>query len=137
VTATSIKLGVAYVDLAAIHQLLGITYDEGSYPDAYQALVNNINSHGGINGRKIQLVTTAVSPIGTAADATACTELTEDDKVFAAILYQQLNPLCYIQTHSTHDKRLPVGDGSDGVGARLHRAAFSGERGSSDDSRVR
>jgi hypothetical protein len=69
VTATSIKLGVAYVDLAAIHQLLGITYDEGSYPDAYQALVNNINSHGGINGRKIQLVTTAVSPIGTAADA--------------------------------------------------------------------
>jgi len=101
VTATSIKLGVAYVDLAAIHQLLGITYDEGSYPDAYQALVNNINSRGGINGRKIQLVTTAVSPIGTAADATACTQLTEDDKVFAAILYQQLNPLCYIQTRST------------------------------------
>jgi ABC-type branched-subunit amino acid transport system substrate-binding protein len=101
VTATSIKLGVAYVDLAAIHQLLGITYDEGSYPHAYQALVDNINAHGGINGRKIQLVTTAVSPIGTASDATACTQLTEDDKVFAAILYQQLNPLCYIQTHST------------------------------------
>jgi ABC-type branched-subunit amino acid transport system substrate-binding protein len=101
VTATSIKLGVASVDLAAIHQLLGITYDEGSYPHAYQALVNNINAHGGINGRKIQLVTTAVSPIGTAPDATACTQLTEDDKVFAAILYQQLNPLCYIHTHST------------------------------------
>jgi hypothetical protein len=31
----------------------------------------------------------------------ACTQLTEDDKVFAAILYQQLNPLCYIHTHST------------------------------------
>ena len=92
VTATTINVGVPYVDLAALASL-GLHIDQGSYPDAYNALISNINAHGGINGRKIKLFLDAVNPTGTAATATACTQLIQDDKVFAVM--GPLQPECY------------------------------------------
>jgi hypothetical protein len=65
VTSTSITVGAPYVDLASL-QALGISINQGSYPDAYNALVANVNATGGINGRKLKVVLTPVNPTGTA-----------------------------------------------------------------------
>jgi ABC-type branched-subunit amino acid transport system substrate-binding protein len=100
VTPTTIKVGITYPDVAAVKNLVNV--DPGNYQEAYQALINQINAHGGINGRKIVPVFAAVNPLGTAPAATACTELTEDDRVFAVMgFFQTPDPACYVQTHDT------------------------------------
>ena len=95
VSKTSISVGVPYVDLAAVDQQFGLHINQGSYPDAYNALFANINAHGGINGRKVVPVLVAVNPTGTAAAASACTKLTQDTPVFVAM--GPLSPECYLE----------------------------------------
>ena len=97
VTATSIRVGIPYVDLAAVRQF-GITLDQGSFPDAYDAIIANLNAHGGINGRKLVPYLVAVNPVGTGPAITACTQLAEDDAVFVAIAPQQSD--CFLQQHN-------------------------------------
>jgi hypothetical protein len=111
VTATTIRVGIPYVDVAAV-KAVGVDIDWGSVPDAFNAVISNINAHGGINGRKIVPYIVAVDPTGTAPAATACTELTQDDTVFVAIA--PLMATCYLQAH------VPV------VGAVLPSANGSG-----------
>src|SRR5580698_8602144 len=96
VTATTIRVGIPYVDLAAVRQF-GITLDQGSFPDAYNAVIANLNAHGGINGRHLVPYLVAVNPVGTGPAITACTQLSEDDSVFVAINPQQSD--CYLQQH--------------------------------------
>jgi hypothetical protein len=96
VTATTIRVGIPYVDVGAGPlRALGVNMDWGSVPDAFNALIHNINAHGGINGRKIVPYIVAVNPVGTAPAATACTQLTEDDSVFAVLA--PLDATCYLQ----------------------------------------
>jgi hypothetical protein len=94
VTATTIRIGVPYIDFSAIRKF-GITLDQGNYPDAYNAIIADLNAHGGVDGRKIVPYLLAVSPVGTAPAATACTQLDEDDKIFAAIA--PFEPSCFLQ----------------------------------------
>jgi Periplasmic binding protein len=96
VTATSIRVGIPYVDLAAVRQF-GITLDQGSFPDAYNAIIANLNAQGGINGRHLVPYLVAVNPVGTGPAITACTQLAEDDDVFVAIAPQQAD--CFLQQH--------------------------------------
>ena len=96
VTATTIRVGIPYVDLSDVRQF-GITLDQGNYPDAYNALITNMNAHGGIDGRRLVPYLVAVNPVGTAPAITACTQLSEDDSVFVAIAPQQTD--CYVQQH--------------------------------------
>jgi hypothetical protein len=95
VTATTIRVGIPYVDVGAPLRAIGISMNWGSVPDAFNALIRNINAHGGINGRKVVPYFVAVSPVGTAPAATACTQLTEDDSVFAVI--SPLDATCYLR----------------------------------------
>ena len=74
---------------------LGVDINYGSFPDAFNALVDNVNAHGGINGRKIVPYIVAVTPVGTAPAATACTQLTEDDSVF--VVLAPLEATCYLE----------------------------------------
>ena len=97
VTATTIRVGVPYVDVAAV-KAVGVDISWGSVPDAFNAVIANMNAHGGINGRKVVPYLVAVNPTGTAPAATACTQLTEDDTVFAAVA--PLDATCYLQ-HDT------------------------------------
>jgi hypothetical protein len=100
VTAKTIKIGITYPDVAAIRNLINV--NPGNYPDAYNALIKQINAHGGLGGRKIVPVYAPVDPLGTAGAATACTHLTEDEKVFVAVgFFQQVDTACYVQTHNT------------------------------------
>jgi hypothetical protein len=97
VTASTIRVGIPYVDLAAV-KAVGVDINWGSVPDAFNAIIDNMNAHGGINGRRIVPYIVPVNPTGNAADATVCTQLTQDDKVFAAI--GPLRATCYLQ-HGT------------------------------------
>ncbi len=96
VTATTIRIGIPYVDLSAVRKF-GITLDQGSFPDAYNALISSVNAAGGIDGRRLVPYLVAVNPVGTAPATTACTQLAQDDQVFVAIAPQQ--PDCYLQQY--------------------------------------
>ena len=99
VTSGTIQVGVTYPDVAAIRKIINV--DPGNYQVAYATLFNQINAHGGLNGRKIVASYAAVNPLGTAGAATACTQLTEDDKVFAVLgFFQQPDTACYLTTHA-------------------------------------
>ena len=84
VTATTIRVGIPYIDFSAIRQF-GVTLDQGNFPDAYNAIIADLNAHGGVDGRKLVPYLLAVSPVGTAPGVAACTQLAGDDKVFVAI----------------------------------------------------
>ena len=99
VTTSTIKIGISVVDFAAIAKAGGSLMDQGNEQDAYNALIANVNAHGGIGGRKIVPFYAMVNPIGTAPAATACTTLTEDNNVFIAL--EPLDPECYTTTHKT------------------------------------
>ena len=110
VTAKTIRVGIPYVDVAAV-KAVGVDIDWGSVPDAFNAVIKNINAQGGINGRKIVPYIVAVDPTGTAPAATACTELTQDDDVFVAIA--PLMATCYLQDNvPVVGAVLPTGNGS-------------------------
>jgi hypothetical protein len=94
VTATTIRIGIPYIDLSAVRKF-GITLDQGDYPDAYNAVIADVNAHGGVDGRKLVPYIVPVSPVGTAPAATACTQLAGDDKVFVAIA--PFEPSCFLQ----------------------------------------
>ena len=55
VTAKTIAVGLPYVNFAAL-QSLGVTINDGSFPDAYNAVIAGINAKGGIDGRKLVAV---------------------------------------------------------------------------------
>ncbi len=94
VTATTIRVGIPYVDVGALTSV-GVSLNWGNVTDAFDAVIANVNAHGGINGRKIVPFILAVPPTGTAPAATSCTELTQDDKIFVAVA--PLMPNCYLQ----------------------------------------
>jgi Periplasmic binding protein len=96
VSATTINLGIPYIDFASL-KALGVNLDEGNWADAYNALIANINAHGGVNGRKLVPFLVAVNPTGSTAAVTACTQLVEDDHVFVVLGPEQVN--CYVNQH--------------------------------------
>jgi|HubBroStandDraft_1064217.scaffolds.fasta_scaffold39837_2 hypothetical protein len=92
VTASTIRIGIPYVDFAAV-RAIGVNLNPGNTVDAYKALIDNMNAHGGIDGRHIVAYLIAVDPTSAAPAATSCTQLTQDDQVFVAIA--PLMPDCY------------------------------------------
>ena len=101
VTPDAIKVGVTYVDQKAL-VASGLTLDLGDYKGSYQALIDQINKEGGINGRKIELTFAPISPIGTAPADAACLHLTEDVKVFVAVgFFLNDAVLCPVEIHDT------------------------------------
>ena len=100
VTDTTIKVGIVYVDLKPIESIVHI--NEGDFPKAYQALVDDINARGGIHGRKLVATIVGVNPTIQSAADQACTKLTQDEKVFVAVgFFLADNVLCYVDTNQT------------------------------------
>jgi hypothetical protein len=98
VTASTISVGLPYVNFAAL-QSLGVTINDGNFPDAYNAVLAYTNSHGGVNGRKLVLHAVEMNPAVPASATGSCTQLTQDDKVFVSI--SPVFPDCYQQTYDT------------------------------------
>jgi len=100
VTDDSIKVGVQYVDLESLGDIA--TLDHGDYQAAYEALFDDINANGGINGRTIDPVIVGINPVGTDAADAACVQLTDDEEVFVIIgFFQGDGVLCPLETHET------------------------------------
>jgi ABC-type branched-subunit amino acid transport system substrate-binding protein len=78
VTATTIKLGISSPKTGSA----GLVY--GKVPGAMKAYFDYINANGGVNGRKISLVSYDDKYVPTLA-ATQTTKLVIDDKVFALV----------------------------------------------------
>jgi hypothetical protein len=98
VTAKTIAVGLPYVNFQALKSL-GVTINDGNFPDAYQSVISDINAKGGINGRKLVLSSVEMNPSVPADATSSCTQLTEDDHVFVSI--SPVFPACYQQTHDT------------------------------------
>jgi hypothetical protein len=98
VTKTTISVGVPYVNFVALRSL-GVTINEGSFPDAYGAIIANLNAHGGVDGRKVVAHYYEFNPSIPASVATSCSQLTEDDHIFVAL--SPVYPDCYQQDHGT------------------------------------
>ena len=103
VTKDEIKVGVTYIDFSSIRDIVDI--DHGDYEAAYRAVIEDVNTSGGIDGRKIAPVFAAVSPVGTVAEQEACVKLTEDEKVFAAIGILQRRRAALLRRAARHSGR--------------------------------
>jgi ABC-type branched-subunit amino acid transport system substrate-binding protein len=100
VSKDDIKIGVTYPDLDAIRDVTDISH--GDYKTTYNAVIDELNKKGGVNGRKIVPVFAPINPIGTAPAQEACLKLTEDEKVFATVGFFYFDsPLCYVSQHDT------------------------------------
>jgi ABC-type branched-subunit amino acid transport system substrate-binding protein len=100
VTEDTIRLGITYVDLEALGDVVNI--DHGDYEAAYTAVIDDINADGGVNGRQLEAAFAPVLPIGTEPADAACLELTEDQQVFAVLGFMiDEAPLCYVDLHDT------------------------------------
>ena len=90
VTADSVKVGIAILDVGAAKDL-GFAFDLGDQRARYQALIDDQNAKGGINGRKIvpdyRTVDVAAHPVET--EQAACIAWTQDVKVFAVLAESQ------------------------------------------------
>jgi ABC-type branched-subunit amino acid transport system substrate-binding protein len=100
VTKDEVKIGVTYIDFSELRDIVDI--DHGDYEAAYNAVIDDLNKKGGINGRKVVPVFAPVNPVGTVPSQEACIKLTEDEQVFAAVgFFNQDAPLCYLEQHDT------------------------------------
>ncbi|HEY7068666.1 MAG TPA: hypothetical protein VH479_01065, partial [Acidimicrobiales bacterium] len=101
VTDDTIKVGVTYVDTQAL-VAAGLHYDLGDHQAVYQALFDDINASGGINGRKIEPVFAPIDPVSTAPAEEKCVQLTEDEDVFVVTGFFLADAvLCPVATHAT------------------------------------
>jgi ABC-type branched-subunit amino acid transport system substrate-binding protein len=105
VTATSIKVGVMMIDFSCVEQFVDAV--EPDQQQAFQIFVDDVNAKGGIGGRKIVPVYRSYCPppLNASDELNACTSLTDDSKVFAAIgTFYDPNgaaQLCFAKQHHT------------------------------------
>lgn len=101
VTDDTIKVGVTYVDTAAL-VASGLNYDLGDHEAVYDALFDKINADGGINGRQIEPVYAPIDPTSTSPAEEACVKLTEDEDVFLITGFFLADAVtCPVATHAT------------------------------------
>jgi hypothetical protein len=72
------------IDFACIPKQY-VDFIEPKQQAAYQAYIDDINQHGGIAGRQIKPFYKTVCPVNFSGMLSTCTELTDDDNVFAVI----------------------------------------------------
>ena len=97
-TSTNIRIRISFIDFAAL-EAVGVTLNDGNFPDAFNALTADMNAHGGVDGRKIVPYFVETNPEVASSGNSSCSELTEDDKVF--IVMFPVYPDCYQQDHDT------------------------------------
>ncbi len=95
VTATTMKVGFVPVDLGSVSGELGFKVAaQGDAEAQIQALATWVNANGGIGGRTLQPVVRVFQAGGDSPESeeALCKQLTQDDKVFAAVLNGQFQP---------------------------------------------
>jgi len=85
VTEDTIHLGFVGIDFDTLRDLGLVDINRGDYALVVDAFVDDLNTRGGINGRRVEAHVELVSPVDLVAADTACLRLTEDIEVFAVI----------------------------------------------------
>jgi hypothetical protein len=85
VTADTITVGYAYLDFDLLKEMGLASSGFGDQQLAFQTMVDALNADGGINGRQIEVVYEAYSPLGTENAEAVCLRLTRDNEVFAVL----------------------------------------------------
>jgi ABC-type branched-subunit amino acid transport system substrate-binding protein len=85
VTADTITIAYAYLDFGLLVEQGLASSGFGDQELAFQTMVDAVNADGGINGRQVEVVYRAYSPLGTEDAEAACLELTQDNEVFAVL----------------------------------------------------
>lgn len=97
VTADTITLGVAITDVT-------VFADVGDILARYQPLVDTTNAAGGINGRRVEIITEQWDILDSVAFEAACVALTEDNEVFLVLGFMPAgwgSIFCYIDLNET------------------------------------
>jgi hypothetical protein len=100
VTDDSIKVGITYLDIASLGDVVDI--DHGDYEGVYRALIDDINADGGIHGRMLDPVLVPINPVGTDSAEAACLQLTEDEASLIVVgFFLDDTVTCVVGTHAT------------------------------------
>ena len=105
VTPTSVRIGVAVLDLSAV-KYLGSEYDPGNVQQQWQALLDGWHRQHlvPVNGRDIEFAFQSYSVTSTDEQRSACAGLIDDKKVFAVIgiefFYQQGSECVTAEKHT-------------------------------------
>ncbi|MYE96757.1 MAG: ABC transporter substrate-binding protein [Acidimicrobiaceae bacterium] len=86
VTPDTITIGVSMLNFDLLQELNLLPAGWGDQQGVFQALVDDLNANGGILGRNVVAVYDYYSPIDAVDAERACTVLTQDHEVFAAVL---------------------------------------------------
>ena len=106
VTEDAITIGVSMLNFDLLQEMGLTAAGWGDQQGVFQALVDDLNANGGILGRKVVAVYDYYSPIDASDAERACTVLTQDNEVFAAVL-GFVGPLagtadpCFVGTNNT------------------------------------
>lgn len=102
VSADAIEVGVMIVDFEELNSQGFIDFTHGDKEAIYQAVFDDLNERGGINGRMIEPVYEVYLPIGNEPAEAACLRFTEDAEVFAVLgLWVGDSVLCVTDQHET------------------------------------
>ncbi len=87
VTAEAIKVGYPTINFEELNQNFGLDLAFANYEPIVVALIDDLNERGGINGRRVDVITKDYIPSDIfAAQAEAlCLEFTQDEEVFAIL----------------------------------------------------
>ena len=85
VTADTITIGVTYLDIDQLREMGMFNMTWGDQDLVINALADDINNRGGINGRMVEVVIDKYNPIGVTEAEAACLRVTEDNEVFAVL----------------------------------------------------
>ena len=106
VTEDTITIGVSMLNFQLLQEMGLTAAGWGDQQGVFQALVDDLNANGGILGRNVVAVYDYYNPIDAADAERACTVLTQDNEVFAAVL-GFVGPLagtadpCFVGTNNT------------------------------------
>ena len=86
ITPTTVKIGVAYLDLSAV-RALGPEFDNGNVPQQWDAILDDWHRRHvlPVAGRDVQFAYRSYDVTSNDAQRSACVGLVEDEKVFAVI----------------------------------------------------
>ena len=85
VTSESILIGHTYVDFERLRTDFGLDLPYENFGESFLALVDWYNEQGGVLGRRLEAVSEAYWPVGSADAEALCLKLTEDVEVFAVL----------------------------------------------------
>ncbi|MEM9202110.1 MAG: hypothetical protein AAGC53_10635, partial [Actinomycetota bacterium] len=83
VTEDTINIGVSMLDFALLKDMGLSPSGWGDQQAVWQALIDDLNARGGINGRQVSAIYEFYSPIDAADAERACTVMHQDNETFA------------------------------------------------------